>query len=637
MKIEGIKKDFSAISSALGISKERVEKIFADSQLRTNLINYLAEIAETSPEEVEKTLDNSGLGEYPLDKFVEYISNYLKKASIEEIYNAMCDAIEPKVFTMHLSSESGRDIGEVENILEKSIFEKLVVKNRLTTLTDFTQKPFLNRPSIKFTKNSEGQKFAKGKIQFVGFGCPEKKVDPDRLKLLERWLSLILKELKSSPPAIFQDGIIDYHNRFYKGPMPENEFNILSEQVKNKYGTILAEIIDIFILERFGTKSKIPNQKRNLIDIKKAKEKIKYVVTFGIGGNEMRWHTLSEINNSNPHSKAKWIPINFAGDIDLIPADANSKNTIQLAFSRSGDTEETKGSIEVLGRRFPNTIVFANKGELKEAGEKMGALILPFPPKIAGRYCGLKTPVNLAPMSILGMDTKKYWETSEQSAKAFLPESKTNLAWEISAFIFREKILTGTKMIYLGQNHPLLKKSLDEVNQFIMEGLAKEGNEIFSMVGMKYPRNSHYEIEGPLGNPNFWLFWNVIFTGIRIGNQCDYLRYGNASDPQKSKLFADEILMTLIAGNLNTFAKRSPSIIILIPELDLETFALLSKIYEDTIYYLCKMCCVDPFGNPAVKNVRFESAENVKKLYHLKKQKIKGKEILYRLIKENYS
>lgn len=630
--------EIEKLANALSLSAAQIEKIIVNSQSKMNLINYLAEIAETSPTNVKEAINNAELGSIPLEESIEKISQSLPKASMNEVWNTMKNTITPSLFITFLSTECNKEEDIIEKILEKSPFKKLVLKKRLEADSEITYVPYLNRPEKKFSPNSDALKFAQGKIQFIGFGGPERKIPLEKLNVVNHWIELIYQELKDNPPAIFQDGILEYYKMFTEGPMPENEAKLLSEEIKIKYGTYSSQIIDRFIIERFGNaeEKKCPTEKANYL-ANKIKQKIKYVITFGIGGNEMRWHVLSDLHNSNPKSKIKWIPLNFASDIGIIPDDAKAENTIQIAYSRSGDTEETKASLEVLGSRFPNTIVYANKGDLKTLGEKLGALVLPFPPKIAGRYCGLKTPVNLAPMYILGMDIKRYWSVSDKASKMFVPKSKTNPAWEIAKFIFKEKMLTGSKMIYLGNNHPLIKKSLDEVDQYIMEGLAKEGNELFSMVGMQYPRNSHYEIEGPLGNPDFWIYWNVICTNVRTGKEYDTLLYKNSIIPEKRSLYADEVLMTLIAGNLNTFAGRSPSVLILISDLDLETFAVLSKIYEDTIYYVCRLCMVDPFGNPAVKNVRLESAKNVEMLYKLKKKKINGKDLLFNLIKEKYS
>lgn len=328
------------------------------------------------------------------------------------------------------------------------------------------------------------------------------------------------------------------------------------------------------------------------------------------------------------------MPLHSADAIDRIPADADRTNTVKFSFSRGGNTEETKAAEEVLHGRFPASIIYANSGELKALGAKHSALILPFPRGIAGRYCGLKTSLNLAPMYVLGMDTRSYWKASDRADKALKIGSRANLAWQLARFIFLEKELSGVKMIYLGHNSERLGHSLNELGQYIMEGLAKEENELFAMVGMPYPRNTHYEIEGPLGNPGLFLFWNFLLCRVRAEEP---FRYAYALKRKKRKLYADQVSAALVAAALETYARRSPSIVFLLSDQSLETLAYLSKIYEDTIYLLCRLTNVDPFGNPSVKKMRDRSSQNVERLFKLSEKELGDQFVLYRLIKDAFS
>ena len=85
-----------------------------------------------------------------------------------------------------------------------------------------------------------------------------------------------------------------------------------------------------------------------------------------------------------------------------------------------------------------------------------------------------------------------------------------------------------------------------------------------------------------------------------------------------------------------TFAHTSPSIITLIEGYDLETAAVLSKLWEDVTYLLCRLCAVDPFSNPRVKQVREQANRNVERIHDLLKSNTPDKSTFYELTKEHY-
>jgi glucose-6-phosphate isomerase len=176
-----------------------------------------------------------------------------------------------------------------------------------------------------------------------------------------------------------------------------------------------------------------------------------------------------------------------------------------------------------------------------------------------------------------------------------------------------------------------IKKSLDEFVQLVMEGLAKENNEIFTMMGVEYPRNAHYEIEGILENPTSFLIWNCLQTKM---SRKERFRYKYSKDPRKQTLYADHINTAIIAANLTTFAEKSPTLVILFDGLDLETAAYLSKIYEDVVYILCGLCNVEPYGNPRVTRVKEKNKENIEKIYELLDREVPDEQLMYELIKQ---
>jgi len=598
------------LAMELKISMNECERVFLSAINEEKFSNRLAEVGKLSIEKKGQILEMTKLGEWDLSSIINYISAITDENEIEKVF---LDSINDSAFISKISDLAQKDLETITNSLEKVGFKKVVLKYKLNNLHAYTSGStmvFINKPKTSFPNSSPGLNFSKGKIKCVEFMGPNKKYDTKHLKIVSEWFDYIVDEMKKSLP-IFKGGIKKYFKEF------------MSEQ---------APVIDEYILTIFGTEAekKTSGEERKKA-ITAAKSRIKYVITFGIGGNEMRWHLLSSINNKSKDKKATWITLHSASETDKIPPDAMANNTIRFTVTKLGETEETKASEEVLFKRFPNSIIYANEGEVYELGKMHRALVLPFTREIAGRYSALKTPLNIAPMYVLGMNIKSYWESSDRADRAFMLETPSNLALEIAKFIFYEKVLTGVNIIYLGYNDADIQKSLDEFVQLIMEGLAKENNEIFTMMGVEYPRNAHYEIEGILENPNSFLIWNCLQTKVNRGER---FRYKYARDPRKQILYAGHINTAIIAANLTTFAEKSQTLVILFDELDLETAAYLSKIYEDVVYILCQLCNVEPYGNPRVKRVKEKNKENIEKIYELLNRGIPDSQLMYELIKQ---
>lgn len=589
------------------ISFNECERIFINAINEEKFSTHLAEVGRLSIKKARNILEMAKLGECDLSTCVNYISAITSENEAETVF---LDSINGHAFISKICNLTKKDFDDITKMLERVGFKKVALRYKLNNLHAYTSgsnMTFSNKPTVPFNNLSPGLNFSEGKIKYVGFMGPNKEYDIAHVKIVSEWFDYVIYEMQKLSFPIF------------KGEVKECFEKFMEEQ---------APLIDEYILNAFGIESekKTSDEERTKAIIA-AKSRIKYVITFGIGGNEMRWHLLSSINNKSKDKKAVWITLHSASEIDKIPPEATAANTLRFTFTKLGETEETKASEEVLYGRFPNSIVCANEGEVYQLGEIHGALLLPFPREIAGRFSALKTPLNIAPMYVLGMDIKSYWEASDKADRAFMIGAPNNLAVEIAKFIFFEKILNGIKIIYLGHNGADIRKSLDEFVQLMMEGVAKENNEIFTMMGVEYTRNAHYEIEGILGNPDRFLMWNCLQTKI---NREERFRYKYARDARKRNLYADHINTALIVANLTTFAENSPTLVILFDQIDLEVAAYLSKIYEDVVYILCQLCNVEPYGNPMVKQMKEKNKENIEKIYGLN---IPDDQLMYELIK----
>jgi len=141
-------------------------------------------------------------------------------------------------------------------------------------------------------------------------------------------------------------------------------------------------------------------------------QEIRYVVTSGIGANEMYSHQLKELVNQFFQAQGidvKWIVVNNPADLARIPDKANNENTLVFEMSRSGGTKETLDFFNATRDRFKKRVVAANKtddqGKLyslaRDLSTAQDAHVLnidDIPGHIGGRQMNRKTLMTYAPL-----------------------------------------------------------------------------------------------------------------------------------------------------------------------------------------------------------------------------------------------
>ncbi|MBU4479391.1 MAG: hypothetical protein KKH34_09960 [Candidatus Omnitrophica bacterium] len=136
---------------------------------------------------------------------------------------------------------------------------------------------------------------------------------------------------------------------------------------------------------------------------------IRYIVTSGIGANEMYSHQPARSMNAFfklMGLNVQWIVVNNPEHLGVIPKDANNENTIVFEMSRSGKTGETRDFFNATKDRFKTRIVAANgealfnlANELEKAGGKV-LVIDDTPGHIGGRQMNRKTLMVYAPLFV---------------------------------------------------------------------------------------------------------------------------------------------------------------------------------------------------------------------------------------------
>ena len=339
-------------------------------------------------------------------------------------------------------------------------------------------------------------------------------------------------------------------------------------------------------------------------------EKLRYLVTTGIGANEQFCHYAAALNNADPKRKLTWLVIHSPLMLRDLPEDATLENTLFMEFSRSSVTEETIKLHEYTDRRL-RRIVFSNGGNLKKLAERDGNLVLPMPDRVSGRFGRNKTPILLAPMLVCGMDTAACWKKIGEAVRAFDLSDGDSLPHVLARFILAFQKARGTDFIYLGCNDDTLGLLADEFIQFWNEGVNKNENDLLTSRFFGLPRDSHMNLEGVLGNKQTKLGLFLLRDDLR-GEVCHPLVHEEL-DPADEKhaglcLGDEEAILSL--ANYRRFAEVMPSLLLQVRgALSMDHSAVLGELFSDVTFVYSRLMGIDPGSNPEVKFVRERSGE----------------------------
>ncbi len=423
----------------------------------------------------------------------------------------------------------------------------------------------------------------------VGFS----KTEFNLSKELSNAVSLLFSSLQEiieadSLPGLYRQGIMDYYDQFQKEMAPK---------------------IDEYISASFG------------------KNKLKYVINSGIGANEQANHALAMMNNHqfiDQDEKGKyWLMANSPAELERqlyirpdIAKDISQENTLFMEFSRSGKTEETIKLHEFTLRSFKR-IVFANSGPLRAIAERDNNLIFDLPDDVSGRYGFARTPILLAPMHVIGMDTKLYWQSLDKAAVALNLSKPDSLPVLMAKFIYlSQRENERINQIYFGIDHGVLALQGDSLIQFWNEGVNKMTNlqtvnDIIISRFAGLPRDAHFNLEAFLSNAKSKIGIFMIYGGEKseikvLEHEIDAIDQNHAG----IKLGQEEVCLS--GANSERFIELGmPTIMIKVDSLDVQTLAYLNMFFADITLVYSKLYGIDPGSNPEVKYVRDRSAKTL--------------------------
>ncbi len=346
--------------------------------------------------------------------------------------------------------------------------------------------------------------------------------------------------------------------------------------------------------------------------------KLQYVVTSGIGANEMYSHQLAAALNAFFQSqgiKLKWIVVNNPAHLaeNVIPSDAANENTIVFEMSRSGGTKETLQFFQATQDRFKQRIVAANQAkDKKENAKKLNGLAAELakdadanvliiddtPGDIGGRQMNRKTLMTYAPLFIALTAGLKDINKGQEFLKVYVQglfEANRNLdyalgklssAVQMAEFLFRHREAGRNKFSVVYDNS--LRAASKELGQLLNEGGNKiiagsTNNNILDSYSLTKHKDRYTAI-----------FKNASQTQLPI-----FLLNKNSRDYNEAITYVKQL--------------REEGIPVVVVEADLrqndlannlKVLARTSALLQDMVVYFTYITNQDANSNPAVKFVR---------------------------------
>lgn len=517
----------------------------------------------------------SNLTAQELTTEVDYIMQMLGIKDHARIVQIFKNSIDPVALVDALVKISGRSKDTVLSILDLNEFFKTTAANyRLRT----------NPGDRKECQNQE----ISVEIGSSSYAMRTKAQKDIRGGYVSQYLNL-MRQQAAHVPFVFRDGMENFVGKFLDFVRGTRDFASIEEA---KPG--LLRII------------KDSSEFLKTADL----TKINYVLTSGIGANEMYSHQLARILNAYfkvMGIQVRWIVVNNPAHLKEIPQDANNENTLVFEMSRSGGTKETVDFFNSTKNRFKQRIVAANSGKLKEAAtllsQEQDARVLIIddtPGDIGGRQMNRKTLMVFTPLFIAlaaGLkDTTKAEAYLADYAQALLDSNKElgynnglgSAAISFAEFLFRHRAGGRNKFSVIFDS--TLDASAKELFQLNNEGANKNiaggsNNNILLSYSLENDRKIYETIFQKSPNTQLPIF-------ILDSSNPNYVKNLEYIEYLKTSLGIPCLVITVKLGPAENV------------EENLKTLAKTSALLQDMIVYFTYITNQDANSNPAVKFVR---------------------------------
>jgi len=336
------------------------------------------------------------------------------------------------------------------------------------------------------------------------------------------------------------------------------------------------------------------------------------VILVGIGGSSMGvkavWDFLGENSTKN-------LVVLDTINTDLLISlkeskEVTSENSVVIFISKSGTTLESLVNLEVLnqfGYLTPDRFfaVISENSSIKDSLVGVSNNIYYISEYLSGRY-SIFSWVGILPLTLLGIDTKIFLQSAEETLRSFYKDPKSSEPIETSMMLHR--FFLEQRYIYNNFSLDLTLNSLMFwYRQLYSESVGKEANKAPSyFMPNVATADYHSVLQMYFSSPK-----NQVFSFISTPKNKDCIKitdpnfYSNLDTQTTS--FVYETLNVSVAKTADELSIPCIDISINKNESDLANF-LVTKILE--VIFLCRLLGVNAFNQPNIESYK-KNAKNI--------------------------
>ena len=342
-------------------------------------------------------------------------------------------------------------------------------------------------------------------------------------------------------------------------------------------------------------------------------EKIKYIMVPGIGANDEYLKDSPLLINQDSGHKRKLYSIFEPGQLDELPADVTAENTLFIAISRGGDTQEIIKCLyyaKKLGL-LKYLVVYANKGLLKEFAECVKGILRGLASHIGGRYMWAKGLIVLVPFGLAASD--KAWEEYTgamiECDEKYWPVGNDTTLFDLASHLSLYRGAYNIPGFFVSSNNPILDAGLRQPLQLHNEAVGKIINGMLAFgPGMDMLPFAHAGADGVLGAAISALLYGAFIFNTKYAPEGEPILTAEdllGSEAGHAGLTPSLLKMACVFPNWAKFIySGGPNFMVAMDGVTYRNLATLTFFYQNLMYPYLIMNETNPDSNHNVAIVR---------------------------------
>lgn len=336
------------------------------------------------------------------------------------------------------------------------------------------------------------------------------------------------------------------------------------------------------------------------------------VVVFGIGANDMYLKDLPMLINSDGNSRRRLFSVFEPGQLSELPDELTADNTLFIAISRGGGTQETLKSMEFAYQqgRMRHLVTYANKGPVKEFAESRGGMLLGLENSIGGRYMWAKGKIVLVPLALTASREafEQYTDAMTEFDSAFWPVGEDRTILDLASHMHLYMSAYNIPGIFACSNGPVLDAGLRQFFQLHNEAVGKITNHTIAYgAGMEMLPFAHAGADGLLGAAISAQVYGAFIFDTKYEPKTQALTPQDlvGADLAHEGLTPELLRMACVFPNQAKFTYAgAPNFMITMDGVNYRNLALMTAFYQNLMYPYLIMNGTNPDSNPNVAMVR---------------------------------